>query len=341
MKTVFLTGINGLLGTNLASELLNRGFYVKGLIRDRVKYQGPAHENLELIEGELLDNLQPFCTGCDYLVHAAAETRQNLLQYSAYQKINIEAAVHLFQTAMQCGVKKFVFVSTANTLGYGSSERPGTEQEKMKFPFSASFYARSKKEAEAHLQKNTNKPEVVLIHPCFMLGAFDTKPGSGKIILMAWKKKLVFYPPGGKNFVHVRDVTEGIIRSFENGRHGEKYLLAGENLSYFEFFQKLNRTLNQQTLLIKIPRPVLRVLGYWGDLLRFFRLETNLCSVNMEALCINNFYSNEKSVSELGMTYRPVEEAIRDAVSYFKQARSLDNEVREHQVHSKMHGPFI
>ncbi len=319
MKTVFLTGINGLLGTNLAAELLNRGFYVKGLIRNRLKYQGPMHQNLELIEGELLDNLQSYCTGCDFLVHAAAETRQNLLQYSAYQEINIETAVHLFQTAMQCGVNKFVFVSTANTLGYGSSESPGTEQGEMKFPFSASFYARSKKEAETYLQKHTNKPEVVLIHPCFMLGAFDTKPGSGKIILMAWKKKLVFYPPGGKNFVHVRDVAEGIIRSFENGRNGEKYLLAGENLSYFEFFQKLNRTLNQQTLLIRIPRRILRVLGYWGDLLRFFRIETNLCSVNMEALCVNNFYSNEKSVSELGMAYRPVEEAIHEAIHYFEQ----------------------
>jgi len=279
-----------------------------------------VHQNLELIEGELLDDLQPFCTGCDFLVHAAAETRQNLLQYSAYQKINIEAAIHLFQTAMQCGVKKFVFVSTANTLGYGSSESPGTEHGKMKFPFSASLYARSKKEAETHLQKHMNKPEIVLVHPCFMLGGFDTKPSSGKIILMAWKKRLVFYPPGGKNFVHVRDVAEGIISSFENGRNGEKYLLAGENLSYFDFFRKLNRTLNQHALLIKIPCPVLRILGYCGDLLRLFRLETNLCSVNMEALCVNNFYSNEKSVSELGINYRPVEEAIRDAVHYFEQA---------------------
>ena len=31
------------------------------------------------------------------------------------------------------------------------------------------------------------------------------------------------------------------------------------------------------------------------------------------------FYSNEKTLSELGATFRPVDETIRDAVAYFRK----------------------
>ena len=42
-----------------------------------------------------------------------------------------------------------------------------------------------------------------------MIGAFDTKPSSGRIILFGLKIRLVVCPPGGKNFVHVKDVSKG------------------------------------------------------------------------------------------------------------------------------------
>ena len=32
-----------------------------------------------------------------------------------------------------------------------------------------------------------------------------------------------------------------------------------------------------------------------------------------------NFYSNRRSLEELGATYRPIEESIRDAVAYFRE----------------------
>ena len=35
MKTVFITGANGLLGTNLTLKLLEEGYGVKALVRDK------------------------------------------------------------------------------------------------------------------------------------------------------------------------------------------------------------------------------------------------------------------------------------------------------------------
>ncbi|MGG7036339.1 MAG: NAD-dependent epimerase/dehydratase family protein [Flavobacterium sp.] len=321
MTRIFTTGINGLLGTNLVHDLLENGFRVKGLVRDESKYKGLTHQDLELVEGNLFDDFSSFLEETEVVIHVAAETNPGILDYSGYKKVNCDATMKLFDAAVKCRVKKFIFISTANTLGYGSLINLGSESKEMKSPFDASFYAKSKLEAEKYLLQNNDKIEVVIIHPSFMLGAYDTKPSSGKIILMGWKKKVVFYPPGGKNFVHVKDVSKAIINSLTQGKNSEKYLVVNENLTYSEFFRKLNKETNQNPIMVKVPKPILITAGYLGDMLRFFKVKTSISSLNMKILCINNFYSNEKSRNELGIDYQPIEVAIKDAVNYFSSTK--------------------
>lgn len=316
---VFLTGINGLLGTNLAIGLLEKGYEVKGLIRDISRYKGPSHQNLELIQGSLSDDMMPLLSDIEVVIHAAAETNQHLISYADYRSVNCDATISLMNAAIKSNVKRFVFVSTTNTLGFGTFGDLGDEQKPVSYPFGASFYAKSKLEAEAYLLQHKDKTEVVIINPGFMIGAYDTKPSSGRIILMGLDKKIIFYPPGGRNFVHVKDVSQGIINSLEKGRNGEKYLLVNENMTYGEFFKRLNRLTHQKPLMIKIPRFMLMLLGYGGDVLRQLGIQTSISSVNMRILCIHNFYSNQKSVKELGMIYEPVDAAISEAVKYFRE----------------------
>jgi nucleoside-diphosphate-sugar epimerase len=193
---------------------------------------------------------------------------------------------------------------------------------KIKGPFKDSYYVKSKLEAENYLLQYKDKIDVIILHPAFMIGAYDTKPGSGKIILFCLKTRLLFHPPGGKNFVHVKDVSKGILQGMVKGVNGEHYLLCNENFTYSEFFRELSRIAHHPSVRIRIPGPVLIAMGYFGDLLRFFRVKTDISSVNMRMICVSNFYSNSKSVAELDMLYQPVEDAIRDAISYFDKKRS-------------------
>lgn len=318
MYNVFVTGINGLLGTNLTIELLNKGYRVFGLIREKSKYKGPKNDNLTLIKGSLFDDFSSLFKTMDYVIHIAAITQQNLYDYKAYKAINCQASLQIFHSASKSGVRRFIFVSSANTIGYGSLSKPGTETNSMTYPFSKSHYANSKLEAEIELLKLKSKMELIIVNPTFMIGDYDSKPSSGKIILMCWKKRIVFYPPGGKNFVHVKDVCKGIIHSMMKGKHGEKYLLANENLTYLQFFQQVNYISHQNPKMIKIPLCILRLIGYIGDILQLLHFKTNLCSSNMNALTINNYYSNKKSILKFDMKYQPVEHAISEALEYFK-----------------------
>jgi len=318
MKSVFVTGVNGLLGTNLTHQLLHQGYFVKGLVRDKSRYKGQNDDRLQLIEGDLFDDFTKVMDGVDYVVHTAALTCQNLLDYNDYWKINGNATIQLFHAAAKCNVKRFVFVSTANTIGYGSLDAPGSEEVSIRQPFCSSYYAKSKKETEEYLLKNKHILETIIVNPTFLLGAYVSKPGSGKIVLMGWKRKIIIYPPGGKNFVHVEDVAQGIIKCFHNGRSGDRYILAGENLSYKDFFKRLNAVADQRPVMIKLPAGILIGIGVFGELLRMLGLTSNLSMVNMKILCTGNYYSNKKSIKDLGMTYRPVDYAIAAALKYFK-----------------------
>jgi len=318
MKKVFVTGITGFLGTNVLLKLLNDDYFVIALVRQKNGCFFEENENLQLIEGELFTDLSLYLINVDYFIHIAAETSQDLLSYDDYKKINYDATRHLYSQCITFNVKKFLFLSTANTLGFGNLKNLGNEKTLHKFPFTQSFYAKSKLEAESYLLQNNSETEVVILNPTFMIGSYDRKPSSGKIIFWAWKKRLVFYPKGGKNFVHVEDVADGILSAIKKGKNGEKYLLANENLKYKMFFEKLNLLTNQKPMMIPIPDLILILLGFMGDFLRFLKIKTNLSSVNMKALRIDNFYCNKKSIEELGITYLSTERAISDAVEFFK-----------------------
>lgn len=319
METVFLTGITGLLGANLSRNLLNKGYYVKALLRDKNKFKGDKHKNLELLQGGLFDDLSAAIVGCDYVIHAAAETRQNIVNYTEYWQINYNASIQILNTAIKCNIKRFIYVSTANTMGYGSLQNPGKENDKMKSPFSESFYAKSKMETEEYLLSKKDKIEIAIINPTFMLGAYDNKPSSGKIILMGLNKKIIFCPPGGKNFVHVEDVADAVIKSMKNELKFQRYLIGNENLSYSDFYRKLNALTRQKSIIITIPKAILILLAYFGELVRKLNIKSSISLINIHILCTYNYFTNAHSIKNLNIKYQTTEKAIADGVDYFKQ----------------------
>ncbi len=115
----------------------------------------------------------------------------------------------------------------------------------------------------------------------------------------------------------VNDVVHGIIRTFSLKESGHKLILAHDNLSYKTLFKKIIEQNKQHTLLIPIPDLLLYALGYLGDILRFFKIKTNVSSTNLAVLRINNFYDNSKAMNELNMGFTPIEGAIQEAIFYF------------------------
>lgn len=287
-----------MLATNLIEKLLSKGYFVRGLLRDGSRYKGVRSANLELIEGDFTSHhtAQLAVEGCDYIIHSAAVTSQSLLSYDQYKGVNVEATAQLLAIAIEKRVKRFVFVSTANTIGYGSPSRPSDETTPIMPPYIDSMYVRSKREAEAEVLAVKDRLDVVITNPTFMIGKYGNEEGSNRIFRMA--RRVTLCPKGGRNFIDVEEAAEGIVLAMLRGRCGERYLICNENLSYRAFFERFHSV----KFIIHTPFWLLRLMGQVGDLLRGFGVQTDVSRTNMEMLCQSLGYSGEKARRELGFT---------------------------------------
>ncbi len=316
---ILLTGANSLLAANLIPLLLEKGYYVRGLLRRESGYKGPVHPNLELVEGDFTSDecLRQVLPGCDAVIHAAAVTSRSGRNYGEYYDVNVKATRRLLESAIDHGVPRFVAVSSADVFGYGSREIPGCELNEMSEPFASSYYSRSKYEALQAAVSYSDRIEVVGVAPTCLLGPYDSEPGPGRIITAAYGRKLVFYPPGGRNFVHSGDAALGVVRALERGKNGETYLLCSENLTYKEFHKKLGAVTGNKAIYIRLPRLLLYIAGGIGSSLRAMGLRTRISLPNMRILCVTAYYHNYKAMRDFGIAFRTAGEAIRDAIGWF------------------------
>ena len=321
---ILVTGANGLLGVNIVRELLLRNTEVHALVRPTSDLRGLSGLDIKYIAGDILDteSLDRAVKDCEVVIHAAANTSQWPTQYRYYEPVNVKGTQNVINICRKHNVSRVVYVSTANAFGNGPRENPGTELSEFNGFRYNSGYMISKYLAQQWVLTEVEKYRlpVVVVNPTFMIGPYDVKPGSGRIILMGLHKKWIACPPGGKNFIHVRDVATGICNAIEYGIPGECYLLANENLSYQEFYAKLDRVTGQQTAKFNLPGSVLKAIGIacscWESV---SGMAIPISFVNARLLCLENYYSGEKAISALRMPQTPVEKAIEDAIAWFQE----------------------
>lgn len=318
-KNILITGANSFLGTNTVLELNKRGIYVKAIVRHS-NHVLDSTRGVEIIRGDVrsFDDLSRAAVGADCIVHIASITDQSLPRYSMYYDFNVGATQNVINVARAMGVKRIIYVSSANTIGNGRPGMLSDETVKPRPPYSTMHYGRSKIEAEELIRQATDLDRTIL-NPTYMLGPNDTKPSSGAIILMGYGKRLVWATPGGKNVVNVEAVARALCNAIEVGRNGENYLLAGEGISIRKFF----RMINPRAVIVVLPRWLLVGVGYVGDLLRSMGVHTPLSADNMRVVCDREYYHAHKAERELHLEKSDIESCILSAVEWFRSESKI------------------
>jgi len=313
---ILLLGGNGLLGHNVARQLLSHEHSVRALLRhpDALHL---SHPNLEIRQGSMLDlkALTAAAHGCDAIVNCAGATDMSMLKVEDYYPANRDV-VSLIAHAMEThDIRTLVHTSTANTIGYGSPSHMATEDDPMESPFKESYYAQSKLEGEGLVKELALRhPDwhIITVNPGFMLGGCDWRNSSGKLLKAAYRKPLMLAPRGGKSFVAVEDAAKAIVNALTMGHNGERYLLTGLNMSLRDFYQKQAEVCHYRQVILSPPNWLMLTLAKIGDLLRLLHIPTQLSTRNVRQLLVYEYYSNGKAVSQLAMPSTPVEEAIKD-----------------------------
>ena len=324
--TILLLGGNGLLGHNVLRQLLQRGHKVHALVRNPLSLHiddfPDSNTLLTVFKGSLLNDhdLQKASEGCEAIINCAGTTDMSLLHYEDYLPVNRDVCSKLLQLMQGKGITRLVHTSTANTIGYGTPQQPADENQPMQPPFSRSFYALSKREGEdilLHAARQHPEWHVIIVNPGFMVGAYDTKPSSGTLLLTGYRKALMPIPKGGKSFIHVSDAAVAIVNALSMGVHGSRYLLTGQNLTLQEFYRLQAQVCHYRQCLIPLPNCLLAVAGRCGDLLRMCGLRTQLSTRNVRQLMVREYYDNQRAVTELAMPQTDITQAVKDFYSWY------------------------
>lgn len=316
---VLVTGANGFLANNIIRELNKRGVPVIGMVRQTSKLLSLVGATYEKVVGDVNNyyDLAVAVQDCDVIIHAAANTSQNKShQLKSKDHVGTNNVIDIVE---KLGLKKLIFVSSANTIGHGSLENPGVEDQNVKGIFRKSDYAVNKFNSQNQVLKAANEGRIraTVVNPSFMIGPYDAKPSSGKILLMYFNNRFAFIPPGGKSFIHVRDAAIAICNAIDKGRNGQCYLLTGENMTYGEFYRKIRNVTRISKPGLYLTSRLINVIGYIGSLVNKMGFSIELDNVNANILCIKNYYSSLKAIKELDMPQTPIEQAICESYEWF------------------------
>lgn len=323
MTTIAVTGATGLLGNNVVRMLIERGdANVRALLRltsPMRPLEGlPASViRVDLARATEIEIVRAI-DGVDTIIHCSALVGIGREELELYRAANVTATAALARACHRTGAR-FVHVSTVDTMRWGTMNQPGTETDEpgsdLRVP-----YVITKREAEqVVLDEVGHGLDAVIVNPAYMIGPWDWKPSSGRMLLAAAKAPLLLAPPGGNDFVDVRDVASGILTATAKGRTGERYILGGHPLTYTAAFQLFSDAAGRSRKARTAPAWLVRTSGRAAGLLGAVTGgEFDVNSASAEMSILPHHFSSAKAVDELDYAFRPVEEAARDAWEWFK-----------------------
>ncbi|MCL4204707.1 MAG: NAD-dependent epimerase/dehydratase family protein [Pirellulaceae bacterium] len=319
--TVLVTGATGLVGNNVVRQLLNEGHSVRVLIRSACDPRPLAGLSVEVVQGDVRDSnaVRDACRGAEAVIHAAAMIHLGWRQLEPAREINVGGTRNVVAAAHEAGAR-LVHVSSVDTLGLGTPETPADEDTPPIGQVPCTYVV-TKREAEAVVREAIGRGlDAVIVHPGFMLGPWDWKPSSGRMLLTVARKFTPLAPTGGYSLCDVRDVTDGILAAWRRGTCGRNFILGGHNMRYADAW-RLFAEVGQGAGPWFCAGPLMRVLGgRGGDLIA--KITGREPDVNSAAVAMSSqyhYYHSDRAERELGYHIRPARETVVDAWQWFRE----------------------
>jgi dihydroflavonol-4-reductase len=216
-------------------------------------------------------------------------------------RTNVEGTRNVLAAALHAGVERFVLTSSIAALGVPAPGQQLTEDERFNLRPRGFPYGHSKHLAECELRRAVAAGlAAVTVNPAVVIG------------------------PRGTNFVAVADVVQGHVAAAERGRVGERYILAGENLSVREAFATVCDIVNRPGPAVVLPRWTTPAAVAAVGAARFAvgpRLPIDGKQMRLSSAAV--YADGSKARTELGVPCTPFRAAVQSAYDWYLENHYL------------------
>lgn len=321
---ILVTGGAGFLGSHLVDQLLDAGETVRVLERPGAKVEHLPLDRIELVSADIRDEpaVQKAARDCEYVYHLAADANLWRRDRGEYDQINHLGTVHVMRAALDSGARRILYTSTESILSSPDSNGGAVENLRLKAEDMLGPYCLSKFHAEeAVFHMVEEGAPIIIVSPTLPVGPGDrgmTPPTRMSVAFC--KGELPAYLDCRFNLVDARDVATGMIQAMQKGRTGIRYLLGGENVRLSEWLRILGEVAGQPVPRWKVPYSVALVAAWfselWADWVTGKMPMATITGVRLTRR--NMFFDPSASLKELGLRPRPIREAARDAVAWYR-----------------------
>ena len=268
---IFLTGVNGFIGSALYPSLIKRGYNLTCMLRK--KTSKTDDKNLLLVQQCCIDNLnnktdfKNSLKNIDVVIHLAglahSPVKSDYANHNKFLDINFHGTRNLALQAAKNSVKRFVFISTISVYGTSSEKKSGYTEEDNKKPYNS--YTVSKLKAEQALRKIEKETgmEVVIIRPSLVYGP-GVKANFLKLLnLVHARVPLPFAGINNKrSFIAIDNLVDAIaVCAVHKKARGQTFIVSdGKPLSTPQLLEKISKAMNMKPRLFFIPSSVFKFL---------------------------------------------------------------------------------
>ncbi|AAM73150.1 MAG TPA: epimerase [Chlorobaculum sp.] len=326
---ILITGATGYIGARLLVDMIARyGDSVRCRVTVREGSDASFLRNLpvEIAQADMHDPIavNEAVKGAEVVFHCAGLIAYTRNFRNRLYDTNVLGTRHIVDACLEAGVKRLVATSSIAAVG-SSDAKSGIRESNEQTPFTEwqrhNVYMESKYLAELECRRGVAEGlDVVMVNPGVVIGK-NSEPGmsgssSNEVLRMIYEGRLPLCPDGATGFVDVRDVADAHIAAWQKGKAGERYIIVGENLSFRELFERIAALPGSRSgKVFRVNRVARMLAGVGGELFSLLTKRPSFISIeSLRQAAHLSRYSNQRSVRELGMSYRPFEETLRSAI---------------------------
>ncbi len=319
-----VTGATGFLGQYLTNDLMNRGLKVSILARKSSNLKFLKDRSVEVIYGDITDaeSLLKATKNKGVVYHLAGLIAYRKSERRLMEATNVQGTTNVLQACIKNNVPKLLHLSSVAAIG--ASFKPQSIDENFNYNLGKYNlgYFETKRKAEELVVKAFHETglKTYIINPSTIYGAGDAIKGSRKTQVKVARGHFNFYPPGGVNVVHVKDVIKAIDLCLKKGRPARRYIIGGENMTIRELFSTIAHIAGAKAPKIPLPGILLKGLGFIGDFMGKISVESSISGETALIASLYHWFSSQRAREELGFQSTPAREALKESVSWMTES---------------------
>jgi dihydroflavonol-4-reductase len=317
----FVTGGTGFIGGHVVRKLRKRGDDVVALVRSPDKASDLRGLGCELVEGDLSseDAIRRGVQGADAVFHVAAIYKVGVpkSEHDGMYDANVRGTERVLDAATDAGVKRIVYVSTANVFGNTKGEVVDESYERNEEDGFLSFYDETKYRSHQVARDRIAKgAPIVIVQPGAVYGPGDhSELGNVVDQTREGKLRMKAFPECGFNLVHVEDVAEGILLAHDNGQVGESYVLGGELSTMGDVIDKTAELSDRKPPRMTLPPFLVTLSAPLGPLVGpAMGFPPNLREAMRATHNVTYWAKDDKARGELGYSPRDLDTGLRQTL---------------------------